>query len=120
MLLKDGQIECNFWRRYPDLRFCWQGRPWRTRDYSLPHLRPFTDAPNHLARAAIMGSLLFDAHSPYHGMFAVSHTFMPYMLPDLGMVLAIRVLGFNVACPVWSTLTMIVLVFAVWFMRGKY
>ncbi len=76
---------------------------------------PFTDAPNHLARAAIMGSLLFDVHSPYHGMFSVSHTFMPYMLPDLGMVLAIRVLGFNLACPVWSTLTMIVLVFAVWF-----
>lgn len=76
---------------------------------------PFTDAPNHLARAAIMGSLFFDAHSPYQGMFSVSHTFMPYMLPDLGMVLAIRVLGFNVACPVWSTLTMLALVFAVWF-----
>src|SRR5580692_3410961 len=74
---------------------------------------PFTDAPNHLARAAIMGSLLFDAHSPYHGMFSVSHTFMPYMLPDLGMVLMIRVLGFNVACPIWSTLTMLVMVLAV-------
>jgi hypothetical protein len=76
---------------------------------------PFTDAPNHLARAAIMNSLWFDPHSPFHQTFAVSHVFMPYMLPDLGLILVIRVLGFDLACPVWSTLTMLVLVFAVWF-----
>ncbi len=39
---------------------------------------------------------------------------MPYMLPDLGSMLAIRIFGFNLACPIWSTLTMLVLVLAVW------
>src|SRR5271163_4473714 len=74
---------------------------------------PFTDAPNHLARAAIMKSLWFDPHSPFEGMFAARPFLMPYMLPDLGLMLTIRVLGFKLAGPVWSTLTMLVLVLAV-------
>jgi hypothetical protein len=76
---------------------------------------PFTDAPNHLARAAIMKSLWLDPHSPFEKMFSARHFFMPYMLPDLGVILVIRVLGFDLACPVWSTLTMWVLVLSVWF-----
>jgi hypothetical protein len=76
---------------------------------------PFTDAPNHLARAAIMKSLWFDRQSPYQGSFSASHVFMPYVLPDLGLVLLICVLGFNLAGPVWSTVTMLVLAGAVWF-----
>jgi hypothetical protein len=71
---------------------------------------PFTDAPNQLARAAIMKSLWFDPQSPFQGMFSARHFFMPYSLPDLGLVLLIRMLGFELAGPVWSTLTMLVLV----------
>jgi len=71
---------------------------------------PLTDAPNHLARAAIMKSLWFDPQSPFQGMFSARHFFMPYELPDLGLVLLIRMLGFEFAAPVWSTLTMLVLV----------
>jgi hypothetical protein len=76
---------------------------------------PFTDAPNHLARAAIMKSLWFDPRSPFQGMFSARHFFMPYMLPDLGLVLLIRMVGFDRAIPVWSTLTMLVLVGGVCF-----
>jgi hypothetical protein len=76
---------------------------------------PFTDAPNHLARAAIMNSLWFDPHSPFLATFSASHFFMPYMLPDLGLILLIRTLGFQMAGPLWSTLTMLVLVLSVWF-----
>lgn len=76
---------------------------------------PFTDAPNHLARAAIMNSLWSDPHSPFAATFSASHFFMPYMLPDLGLILLIRTLGFHLAGPLWSTLTMLALVFSVWF-----
>jgi hypothetical protein len=75
---------------------------------------PFTDAPNHLARAAVMNSLWFDSHSPFQGRFSASRIFMPYMLPDLGLILVIQILGFSLACPVWSTLTMLSLVLAIW------
>jgi hypothetical protein len=75
---------------------------------------PFTDAPNHLARAAIMKSLWFDPQSPFQGMFSARHFFMPYALPDLGLVVLMRMLGFEFAGPVWSTLTMLVLVLGVW------
>src|ERR1017187_582663 len=54
---------------------------------------PFTDAPNHFARAVIMNSLWFDAHSPYLGMFSASRSFVPYMLPDLGFLFLLRQLG---------------------------
>ena len=54
---------------------------------------PFTDAPNHFARAMIMKSLWFDAHSPFQGMFSASRSFVPYMLPDLGFILLLRQLG---------------------------
>lgn len=40
---------------------------------------------------------------------------MPYMLPDLGLILLLRVLGIELAYPVWSTLTMLVLASAIWF-----
>jgi hypothetical protein len=76
---------------------------------------PFTDAPNHLARAAIMNSLWFAPHSPFHAMFSASPFFMPYMLPDLGLILVIRTLGFELAGPLWSTLTMLALVLSIWF-----
>lgn len=62
-----------------------------------------------------MESLWFNARSPYAGTFSVSHVFMPYMLPDVGLVLLIRVLGFDRAGPVWSTLTMLALAGAIWF-----
>jgi hypothetical protein len=76
---------------------------------------PFTDGPNHLARAAIMKSLWFDPQSPFQGMFSGRRFFMPYMLPDLGPVLLIWMLGFELAGPVWSTLTMLVLALSIWF-----
>ena len=68
---------------------------------------PFTDAPNHFARAVIMKSLWFDAHSPFQGMFSASRSFMPYMLPDLGFILLLRQLGAERAYPVWSMLSML-------------
>ena len=76
---------------------------------------PFTDAPNHLARAAIMNSLWSDPHTPFAATFSASHFFMPYMLPDLGLILLIRAFGFHLAGPLWSTLTMLALVFSIWF-----
>ena len=75
---------------------------------------PFTDAPNHLARAAIMKSLWFDAHSPFQGMFSARRFFMPYMLPDLGFILLVRKLGVERAYPVWSALSMLSLALGVW------
>ncbi len=76
---------------------------------------PFTDAPNHFARAAIMNSLWSDPQSPFRATFSARHFFMPYMLPDLGLILAIRAFGFEFACLFWSTLTMLALSGAVWF-----
>lgn len=81
---------------------------------------PFTDAPNHLARAAIMKSLWLDAQSPFQGMFAARRFFMPYILPDLGMMAAIGMFGFDWACPIWSTLTMLALVLSVWFYARQF
>lgn len=74
---------------------------------------PFTDGPNHLARAAIMKSLWFDPHSPFQGMFSVRRFFMPYMLPDLGLVVLLRTIGLGHAYPVWSALSMLSLALGV-------
>ncbi len=68
---------------------------------------PFTDAPNHYARAVIMESLWFDAHSPFQGKFSASRVFVPYMLPDLGFVMLIRHLGTEWVYPVWAALSML-------------
>jgi hypothetical protein len=76
---------------------------------------PFTDAPNHLARAAVMKSLWFDPQSPFEGTFSAGHSLMPYVLPDVALVLLIQLLGFARACSVWSTFTMLILASAVWF-----
>lgn len=75
---------------------------------------PFIDAPNHLARAVIMNSLWQDPHSPFHGLFSATHIFVPYTLPDLGLILLLRRLGVDSAYRVWSTLTVLVLAFAIW------
>ena len=74
---------------------------------------PFTDAPNHYARAVIMNSLWFDAHSPYQGMFSATRSFVPYMLPDLGFIALLRQLGAERAYPMWSMLSMLVLALGV-------
>ena len=74
---------------------------------------PFTDAPNHYARAVIMNSLWFDAHSPFQGMFSASRSFVPYMLPDLGFIVLLRQLGAERAYPVWSMLSMLSLALGV-------
>jgi hypothetical protein len=81
---------------------------------------PLTDAPNHLARSAVMNSLWFDPHSPFQGTFAVNRSFMPYVLPDLGLVATIRIAGVAHAAPIWSTLTMLALVFAVWMYARQF
>lgn len=70
---------------------------------------PLFDAPNHLARAVVMNSLWHDAHSPFQGMFSASHRFVPYSLPDLGLILLLRLLGVQMAYPVWVALTVLVL-----------
>src|SRR5580698_8759042 len=75
---------------------------------------PFLDAPDHLARAVIMKSLWFDSNSPFQGTFTATHFFMPYMLPDLGLIGLLKLLGVQLAYPVWSTLTMLALTFAIW------
>lgn len=75
---------------------------------------PFTDAPNHLARAVIMESLWFHPHSPFEGMFSANRSFMPYMLPDLGFILLVHKLGATRAYPVWSALTMLSLAVGLW------
>ena len=62
-----------------------------------------------------MKSLWLDSHSPFQGMFSARRFFMPYMLPDLGMMAAIAMFGFDWACPIWSTFTMLALVVSVWF-----
>jgi hypothetical protein len=76
---------------------------------------PFTDSPNHLARAVIMKSLWFDAASPYRATFFAKRIVMPYMLPDLEFVLLLRMFGARLAYPAWATLTMLVLAAAIWF-----
>jgi len=76
---------------------------------------PLLDAPDHLARAVIMKSLWSDPHSPFQGTFSATRFFMPYMLPDLGLILLLRTLGLKLAYPVWSTLTMLALALAIWF-----
>lgn len=65
---------------------------------------PFTDAPNHMARAVVMKSLWFDAQSPFRGMYSVRPVFMPYILPDLLLVGFLR-LGF--VSQVWPAITML-------------
>ncbi len=76
---------------------------------------PFLDTPSHLARAVIMKSLWFDANSPFQGVFSAKKFFMPYILPDLELIVLLRVLGTDLAYPVWSALTMLAVALAVWF-----
>jgi len=76
---------------------------------------PLTDAPSHLARAAIMNSLWSDPHSPFQGMFLAQRFFMPYLLPDFELILLLRTLVPALAYPVWSTLTVLALALAIWF-----
>jgi hypothetical protein len=76
---------------------------------------PFIDAPSHLARAVIMKSLWFDPHSPFQDTFSASRLFMPYMLPDLGFMLVLRMAGVELGYPVWSALNVVVLALAIWF-----
>lgn len=80
---------------------------------------PFTDAPNHYARAVIMQSLWSDMHSPFRGTFSASRTFVPYMLPDLGFVMLVRHLGAEKAYPVWATLSMLSLALGLWVYAGQ-
>jgi hypothetical protein len=80
---------------------------------------PFTDAPNHLARVAIMNSLWFDAHSPFQGMFSAKQFFMPYMLPDLGFMVLLRKLGIARAYPAWAMLCMLSLAMSLWFYASQ-
>jgi len=75
---------------------------------------PFIDAPNHLARAVIMDSLWRNPHSPFQGMFSASRVPVPYMLADLGLMLLLRMLGVQTAYLVWSAMTVLVLVLAIW------
>jgi hypothetical protein len=81
---------------------------------------PFTDAPNHLARAAIMKSLWFDPHSPFQGFFSATPRFVPYILPDLALILIVRAFGFAAACSLWPTLTMLALALSVWYYARQY
>jgi hypothetical protein len=80
---------------------------------SIPN-PPFIDGPNHLARAVIMNSLWRDAHSPFQGLFSASRVFVPYITPDLGLILLVRTLGIRMAYPVWGALTVLVLVLGIW------
>ena len=80
---------------------------------SIPN-PPFIDGPNHLARAVIMDSLWRDSHSPFQGFFSASHVFVPYIAPDLGLILLVRTFGIRMAYPVWGTLTVLVLVMGIW------
>jgi len=80
---------------------------------SIPN-PPFIDGPNHLARAVIMDSLWHDGHSAFQGLFSASHVFVPYITPDLGLILLVRTLGIRMAYPVWGTLTVLVLVLGIW------
>ena len=73
---------------------------------------PFTDAPNHMARATIMTSLWADPASPFRGTYSVHHVFMPYLLPDLLLIPMLRI-GLGYAA--WATLTMLVLAGAIMF-----
>jgi hypothetical protein len=75
---------------------------------------PFTDAPNHYARAVIMNSLWSDADSPFQGMFSARRFFMPYMLPDLGFILLMRDFGVERAYPLWAALSMLSLWVGLW------
>lgn len=75
---------------------------------------PFIDGPNHLARAVIMNSLWQDPHSPFQATFSASRIFVPYMLPDLVLILLLRILGLHMAYTVWSTLTVLALVIGIW------
>jgi hypothetical protein len=75
---------------------------------------PFIDAPNHLARAVIINSLWADPHSPFQGAFSATHSFVPYMLPDVGLILLLRAFGIDQAYRVWSLLTVLVVVLGVW------
>ena len=54
------------------------------------------------------------AHSPFQGLFSASRVFVPYITPDLGLIVLVRTLGIRMAYPVWGTLTVLVLVLGIW------
>src|SRR5271165_4719608 len=81
---------------------------------------PFLDAPDHLARAVIMKSLWSDPHSRFQGTFSAPRVFMPYLLPDLGMIFLLKTLGVKLAYPVWSALTFLVLAFSILFYARRH
>jgi hypothetical protein len=62
---------------------------------------PFQDVPNHVARAVVIGDLVFDAGRRFGETFAFAWTVEPYLLGDLLLLPLVRAFPADVAGRLW-------------------
>jgi hypothetical protein len=64
------------------------------------------DYPNHMARALVIGDLLFHGGARFGATFQFDFTTAPYILHDLLLTAAIEILGVKIAAGAWSLLVL--------------
>jgi len=78
------------------------------------------DFPNHVARAAVIGDLVFHAGARFGQTFQYHFMAVPYILNDLLLGCAIELLGVRSAAAAWSLLVFLSLPFSLLiYMRSK-
>ena len=80
---------------------------------------PFSDLPNQLARATIMGDLLFNAGAEYGAQFRLTPAFVPYIGGDLVLAVLTRIFGPEGGGRVWVLATFLSMPAAVWYLLAS-
>lgn len=70
---------------------------------------PFQDLPNHVARAVVIGDLVFDGGARFGQWFRFEWQAIPYVLGDALLVPLVRLLPADVAARVWTALAWVAL-----------
>jgi hypothetical protein len=68
---------------------------------------PFEDMPDHLARAKVLGDLLFDHGAKWGGIFSFHWQAVPYLLYDLILTSLVAALGTTVAGALFNELVLL-------------
>jgi hypothetical protein len=74
----------------------------------------YGDYPDHLARAVVIGDLLFHGGRHFGTVFQFHMIPVPYLLGDLLLVATVEMFGADGATIVWTTVSLLVLPLAVW------
>ena len=83
--------------------------------YSLTNF-PFSDLPDHLARATIIDDLVYRHGANYGQRFAFEPGFLPYVGGDYLLMQLVRGFGAETAGRLWEVATFLTLPLAVWYL----